>query len=103
MCTAEASEVTSFTCVSRDCREEEESEPRVWPHFHEDDILSAALYPNGLVATCAYDGVVKVWNIETGRVTCRLTAKDYVMESKTSVIPDAVKKEVAYSNAGNTK
>ncbi|XP_067040016.1 cilia- and flagella-associated protein 337-like [Acropora muricata] len=85
--------------IYRDCREEEESEPRVWPHFHEDDILSAALYPNGLVATCAYDGVVKVWNIETGRVTCRLTTKDYVMESKTSVIPDAVKKEVSYSNA----
>ncbi|KAK2549406.1 WD repeat-containing protein on Y chromosome [Acropora cervicornis] len=75
--------------IYRDCREEEESEPRVWPHFHEDDILSAALYPNGLVATCAYDGVVKVWNIETGHVTCRLTTKDYVMERKTSIIPDA--------------
>lgn len=46
--------------LSRDCRDEEEGDPRVWPHFHEDDILSAAMYPTGLVATSSYDGLVKV-------------------------------------------
>ncbi|XP_068720558.1 cilia- and flagella-associated protein 337-like [Montipora capricornis] len=85
--------------IYRDCRDEEESEPRVWHNFHEDDILSAALYPTGLVATCGYDGVVKVWNIETGHVFCKLTDDDYNMERRPSVIPEAVKKEVSYSNA----
>ena len=73
----------------------------MWHNFHEDDILSAALYPTGLVATCGYDGVVKVWNIETGHVFCKLTDDDYDMERRPSVIPEAVKKEVSYTNAGN--
>lgn len=84
----------------RDCREEEESEPRVWSNFHEDDILSAAIYPTGLVATSAYDGVVKVWNVETGHVNCKLDANDYGLEITRSVIPEDVKENVSYSNAG---
>ena len=92
----------SFTpfILLRDCREEEEAEPRVWSNFHEDDILSAAMYPTGLVATSAYDGVVKVWNIDTGHVNCKLNACDYGLEPTESVIPGDIKREVSVSNAG---
>ena len=84
----------------RDSRDEEDVEPRVWSNFHEDDILSAAMYPTGLVATSAYDGVVKVWNIESGNVNCRLNADDYGLETTPSSIPTDVKRRVSYSNAG---
>ena len=73
----------------------------MWPNFHEDDILSAALYPTGLVATSAYDGVVKVWNIETGNVNCKLNGYDYGLETVESVIPGEVKKQVSRGNSGN--
>ena len=72
----------------------------MWSNFHEDDILSAALYPTGLVATSAYDGVVKVWNVETGHVNFRLNANDYGLETARSSIPADVKRRVSYSNAG---
>ena len=90
---------TSFILL-RDCREEEEAEPRVWSNFHEDDILSAAMYPTGLVATSAYDGVVKVWNIDSGHVSCKLNAYDYGLEPTQSVIPADIKRNVSASNAG---
>ena len=90
---------TSFILL-RDCREEEEAEPRVWSNFHEDDILSAAMYRTGLVATSAYDGVVKVWNIESGNVNCKLNANDYGLETTQSVIPADIKRQVSVSNAG---
>ena len=90
---------TSFILL-RDCREEEEAAPRVWSNFHEDDILSAAMYPTGLVATSAYDGVVKVWNIESGHVNCKLNASDYGLEATQSVIPADIKRQVSASNAG---
>lgn len=86
--------------LSRDCRDEEEGDPRVWPHFHEDDILSAAMYPTGLVATSSYDGLVKVWNIESGSVNCRLHAGDYGLERTQSVIPAEVKRLVTHCNSG---
>ena len=70
----------------------------MWPNFHEDDILSAALYPTGLVATSAYDGVVKVWNIETGHVNCKLNGYDYGLETVESVIPGEVKKRISRGN-----
>ena len=88
-----------FLCY-RDCRDEEEADPRVWNNFHEDDILSAAIYPTGLVATSAYDGVVKVWNIESGHVNCKLTADNYGLETTRSLIPADVKRQVSYGNAG---
>lgn len=72
----------------------------MWSNFHEDDILSAAMYPTGLVATSAYDGVVKVWNVETGHVSCKLNANDYGLETIKSVIPADVKRQVSHSNAG---
>lgn len=74
----------------------------MWANFHEDDILSAAMYRTGLVATSAYNGVVKVWNIESGHVNCKLNADDYGLETTRSVIPADVKRQVSYSNAGKT-
>ncbi|RMX44515.1 hypothetical protein pdam_00006041, partial [Pocillopora damicornis] len=85
--------------IYKDCRDEEEGDPRVWPHFHEDDILSAAMYPTGLVATSSYDGLVKVWNIESGSVNCRLHAGDYGLERTQSVIPAEVKRLVTHCNS----
>lgn len=58
------------------------------------------MYPNGLVATSAYDGVVKVWNIESGHVNCKLTADNYGLETTRSLIPADVKRQVSYGNAG---
>ncbi|PFX29987.1 WD repeat-containing protein on Y chromosome [Stylophora pistillata] len=87
--------------IYKDCRNEdptEEEDPRVWPHFHDDDILSAAMYPTGLVATSSYDGLVKVWNIESGSVNCRLHACDYGLERTQSVIPAEVKRLVTHCN-----
>ena len=90
-----------YLCLCyRDCRDEEEADPRVWNNFHEDDILSAAMYPTGLVATSAYDGVVKVWNIDSGHVNCKLTADNYGLETTRSLIPADVKRQVSYGNAG---
>ena len=89
-----------LSILHRDCREEEESEPRVWSNFHEDDILSAATYPTGLVATSAYDGVVKVWNIESGYVNCKLNANDYGLQTTQSAITADIQRQVSYSNAG---
>ncbi len=84
----------------RDCKDEEEGEPRVWSNFHEDDILSAAMYPTGLAATSSYDGVVKVWNIDSGHVNCKLNADDYGLETTQSVIPAEIKRNVSTSNVG---
>lgn len=58
------------------------------------------MYPTGLVATSAYDGVVKVWNIESGHVNCKLTADNYGLETTRSLIPADVKRQVSYGNAG---
>lgn len=58
------------------------------------------MYPTGLVATSAYDGVVKVWNIESGHVNCKLTADNYGLETTGSLIPADVKRQVSYGNAG---
>ena len=58
------------------------------------------MYPTGLVATSAYDGVVKVWNIESGHVNCKLSANDYGLETTQSVIPADIKRQVSTTNAG---
>lgn len=58
------------------------------------------MYPTGLVATSSYDGVVKVWNIDSGHVNCKLNAHDYGLERTQSVIPADIKKNVSTSNAG---
>ncbi|KAL9972869.1 hypothetical protein ACROYT_G019251 [Oculina patagonica] len=84
--------------IYKDCKDEEEGEPRVWSNFHEDDILSAAMYPTGLAATSSYDGVVKVWNIDSGHVNCKLNADDYGLETTQSVIPAEIKRNVSTSN-----
>jgi len=52
------------------------------------------------VATSAYDGVVKVWNIDSGYVNCKLNANDYGLKTTQSVITADIKRQVSYSNAG---
>lgn len=87
----------------RDCREEEEGEPRVWPNFHKDDILSIDLYRPNLVATASYDGDVKVWSLETGHVSCVLNANDYGANLREKpVIPLELKQRISRNNAGRT-
>ena len=75
----------------------------MWPNFHQDDIMCAAMYPNGLVASSSYDGIVKVWNIDTGHVNFILNAADYGLENVRSVIPADVKHQVSLNNAGTVK
>ena len=90
--------------VSRDCREEEEGEPRIWPNFHKDDILSIDLYRPNLVATASYDGDVKVWSLETGHVFCVLNANDYGAASRDQqIFPLELKERVSRNNAGPCK
>ncbi|EDO38985.1 predicted protein [Nematostella vectensis] len=61
----------------RNCRDDEEDVPRVWRAFHADDILSIALYHPSLVATSSYDGCVKIWNADTGHMSCLLNTNKY--------------------------
>lgn len=44
--------------------------------------------------------MVKVWNIESGHVNCKLTADNYGLETTRSLIPADVKRQVSYGNAG---
>lgn len=88
--------------MHRDSREEE-GEPRVWPDFHKDDILSIDLHqPSRIVASSSYDGEIKIWSLETGHVSCVLNANHYAgSKHARPVIPLELKRRVSQNNAGS--
>lgn len=96
-----------ISCLSRmlhnhrECRDDEEDVPRIWPGFHNDDILSISYYPPNLVATSSYDGDIKVWNMETGNTLCVLNASRLDLpDAVKHVIPLSVKRRISINNAG---
>jgi len=43
---------------------------------HEDDILSAVYVPHGLLATSSYDGMIYVWNLDSGFFKCSMSVPE---------------------------
>ncbi|XP_028518792.1 WD repeat-containing protein 49 [Exaiptasia diaphana] len=84
----------------KDCRDDEEDVPRVWPGFHKDDILSISFYPPNLVATSSYDGDIKIWNMETGHTSCVLNASRLDLpDAVKPLIPLSIKRRISKNNA----
>ncbi|KAK3740293.1 hypothetical protein QZH41_018524, partial [Actinostola sp. cb2023] len=86
--------------IYKDCRDDEEDIPRIWPAFHKEDILSIAFHPPSVVATSSYDGDIKVWNLDTGHTSCVLNASQFdVPNVAKPVIPLALKRRISQNNA----
>ena len=64
----------------------EDETMETWTQQHDDDVLAMALMPPSMLASCAFDGSIYLWHLETGHVVIKINAELGVRPEVTSSI-----------------